>query len=146
MEVKEWDKYSEEEKKNLLKHWWYYYGKLVITLGEQERFEQLVERDLEQIMDVALFAFLFEQSSQTLIYAMRQNRLKEFFDVVNASMNDIRLEEDFCDIKKEFISMLVESYNHPEPDVPMKKEELDKQLRDMGRDPNRVVYIRNFKL
>lgn len=98
------------------------------------------------MMDVALFAFFFDQSSQALIYAMRQNRVEEFLVVVGASMQDVQSEEQFLDVKKGFISMLVESYNHPEPDVPMKKEEFDKQLRDMGRDPDRVVYVRNFRL
>lgn len=145
MEIKEWDQYSEDEKTKLLKHWWHYYGKLVITYEEMAYFERLVKRNPDQMMDVALFSFFMEHSSQLLIYAMRQNRVQQFLDVVNASMQDVQSDEEFRDTKNGFISMLVESYNHPEPDVPMKKEELDKQLRDMGRDPDRVVYMRNFK-
>jgi len=142
MEIKEWNQYSKEEKETLLKHWWYYYGKLVITPSEQEHFEQLVKKNSEQIMDVALFAFFFEQSSQTLIYAMRQNRVEEFLEVVDNSMEGIQSEEDFCDIKKEFISMLVESYNHLEPDVPISDEELRQQIVDMGMNPEKVVCIK----
>ena len=141
MEFKEWNQYSKEEKETLLKHWWHYYGKLMITLEEQERFSQLVERYTEQIMDVALFSFFLDQSSQSLISAMRQNRVQEFLEVVDVSMEDVRSEEDFCLAQRQFISMLVESYNHSEPDVPMGEDQINEQLKEMGIHPEKVVHI-----
>lgn len=123
-----------------------YYGKLLITEAENEIFGQLIERYPNHLMEVALFAFLQEESSQTLIYAIRQNRTEELLKIIDASMEEVRLDEDFCAIEKEFISMLVESYNHPEPDVPMEQEEIDKQLRNMGVDPEKVIYMGQTKL
>ena len=113
----------------------------MITLEEQERFSQLVERYTEQIMDVALFSFFLDQSSQSLISAMRQNRVQEFLEVVDVSMEDVRSEEDFCLAQRQFISMLVESYNHSEPDVPMGEDQINEQLKEMGIHPEKVVHI-----
>ncbi len=145
MEIKEWAQYSREEKKTLLKHWWYYYGKLLITLEEQEIFEHLVEECPDCIMSIALFSYLQDKSSQNLIYAIRQNRVKELINLIDSSMESVKQDVGFSDIELQFISILVGSYNHPEPDVSMSEEEINRQLKDIGIDPNRVVHIQKKK-
>jgi len=145
MKLKKWNDYSNLEKQTLLKHWWLYYGKLLITAQEDHHFNQLVEKYPNTMMDVALFAYLLGESSQTLIAAMRQNRIKELLKTIDVSMEELRLGENFCVIEEQFLSMLVESYNYPTPSIPMSKEEMDRQVRDMGKDPEKVIYIDKSK-
>ncbi|MBQ7140659.1 MAG: hypothetical protein IJO32_04070 [Bacilli bacterium] len=137
MENKSWNEYSKEDKNELLQHWWYYYGKVIITMDEWEQFNKLVEKDSDKIFELAVVAYMHKLSSQPLIRAMRENRIDELMlTIPNIDENEknkdkILFKALYEELKKEFISMLVKTYNKTEPSIPMEKEVIAKQVKEI---------------
>ncbi len=143
MKLKKWNQYSDQEKYELLFHWWFYYGKMVITQEENEAFQELAKRFPDQIMNFATLSYVQGKSSQPLIQMMRENQLENVLSVATMSMENFQQNATFCRAREGLLSNLVQTYNHPEPSVPMSKAEIDQQLRDMDRDPEKAIYVYN---
>ena len=130
MEKKRFSEYSEEEKEVLLMHWWHYYGKMLITLAEMEKFHDLVKEDSELIKDVAMVSYILGYSSQGIIKAMRTNDLDNYFEGIRKFVES----SEYMAIKDEaedmFFEQLIETYNKPEPSVPMSEEQF---LEELGK-------------
>lgn len=135
IEEKIWEDYTHEEKSDLLQHWWYYYGKMIITLAEWEEFNKLVKDNTDKVFDVAVINYVYGVSSQPLICAMRENKVKELFESL-PKIDEIQDEEfktAYTQAKKGFIAMLIKSYNKPDPAVPMEKEIVNRQIKELAK-------------
>lgn len=134
MEEKKFSLYKEEEREALLMHWWYYYGKLLVTMDETEQFYDLVKKNSLLMWNVAAVSYLSDLSSQPLINAMRSNRVSEYLKEVR----EFSSSEDYREISKKiepaFLSMVVDSYNNPEPAIPFSKEEIVSQIMSMYQE------------
>ena len=133
IEIKEWKEYTDEEKKELLNHWWHYYGKVVYTFDEWEKFNELVDKNSNKMMELAVAGFIYGITSQPLIAAMRKNQVDELLATL-PNLNEIEDEEfieNYKEAKNLLISQLVGSYNQPEPDIPMNNEEVIEQVKEI---------------
>ena len=130
MEKKRFSEYSREEKEVLLMHWWHYYGKMLITFAEMEKFHDLVREDSNLIKDVAIVSYILGYSSQGIIKAMRTNDLDNYFEGIRkfvSSSQYMAIKEETEDM---FFGQLIETYNKPEPSVPMSEEQF---LEELGK-------------
>ena len=130
LDVKSWNEYTKEEKIILMRHWWNYYGKMVFTLAEYEQFNELLESKCDLIYAIAVLGYTNNISSQTLINAMRNDELPQFFNVISnvIESDDENVKTIFGVASASFISEIVTTYNNPQPSVPMSSEELVSQI------------------
>lgn len=130
LDVKSWNEYTKEEKIILMRHWWHYYGKMVFTLAEYEQFNELLESKCDLIYAIAVLGYTNNISSQTLINAMRNDELPQFFNVISnvIESDDENVKTIFGVASASFISEIVTTYNNPQPSVPMSSEELVSQI------------------
>ena len=121
IEDKNWYEYTKDEQKELLEHWWVYYGKMLYTGEELEIFNEMVEKIPDQVLFIALISYLKGYSSQPLLQAIREDNVDGLISLL-PSYNDEDKEiiDYYKKSEQHFISILVKSYNNPEPDVPMK--------------------------
>ncbi|MDE5587198.1 MAG: hypothetical protein K2I72_02365 [Bacilli bacterium] len=119
---------------------------MIITAEENEAFQELAKCFPDQIMQFATLSYTQGQSSQPLIKMMRENQLEKLVSIATASTESFQRNAVFCRARAKLLSNLVQSYNHPEPSVPMSKEEMDRQMREMGRDPEKAIYINNVHI
>jgi len=133
MENKVWNEYSKEDQNNLLQHWWYYYGKIIFTMEEWDQFNKLIERDSNEIFELAVVSYINGLSSQPLIYAMRRNEVNELM----LRMRKLKTDKFYEEAKKEFINILVKTYNKPEPSIPIKEEVMIEQAKEIIKKKNK---------
>lgn len=149
MEIKNFDEYTKEEQSQLMLHWWQHYGKIPFTAEELNKFSEYVDNDPKLIWEVAIVSVIRGESSQSLISAMRNGNIEEYFDLIKVIIQTNkykRLAENFENI---FIGMLVESYNNPEPDIPMSDEQTTDSLQQIKESENYVLTsdkVRNLYL
>lgn len=129
MEKKSWNEYSLEEKSELLHHWWHYYGKILYTLDEFEVFNELVKKDSNKVWVLAVGCYAMGVSSQPLLKAMRNDSVNEFL----GSLPELETIDDceYFDTEKEFMNILLQSYNNPQPSIPMDSEVVAQQISDI---------------
>lgn len=134
LELKNWNEYTIYEQKELLNHWWFYYGKMLYTAEELKRFNEMVDQNPYQILSIAIISYINGYSSQPLLQAIRDNNIEDLIATLPSLNNK---DQDFINSYKEteshFISILVKSYNNPEPDVPMKLKDVIKQGLEIAR-------------
>ena len=132
MQIKEWNEYTEDEKSSLLTHWFHYYGKLVYTLDELEKFQDLTKKDSNKMFSAAVACYISGGNSSLLLTGLRQDGEK-FIDVAGNRGGDLRdkNEEEYEAIASSFIEEIVTTYNNPKPDIPLTEEELLRQLGDI---------------
>lgn len=131
IEIKDWKEYTDEEKKELLNHWWHYYGKIIYTFDEWELFNELVDKNSNKMMELAVAGFIYGVTSQPLITAMRKNQVDELLATL-PNLNEIEDKEfieNYERAKNLLILQLVGSYNQPEPDIPMNDEDVIGQVK-----------------
>ena len=131
IEIKEWKEYTDEEKKELLNHWWHYYGKVLYTFDEWEQFNELIDKNSNKIMELAVAGFICNITTQPLIAAMRKNQVDELLSTL-PNLNEIKDEkfkEEYEKIKNIVIRHLVGSYNQPQPNIPIDDEDLIEQAK-----------------
>lgn len=133
METKSWNQYSKEEQNELLQHWWYYYGKMMITLDEWEQFNKLVEKDSNKMFELAVVSYIHGISSQPLVSAIRKNMVDELMLTLPniEEIKDEKIKTMYKQAESEFISMIVKTYNSPEPNIPMEPEVMANQIKDI---------------
>lgn len=135
IEIKTWKEYTPKEQSELLQHWWYYYGKMMITLAEWEQFNHLVEKDSSKVLAIAVASYIHGIGSQPLVMAMRENKVDELL----ASLPEIEEMEDeefkrlYTQSENCLISMLVRTYNNPEPSLPMEPEVMVEQVTGIAK-------------
>ena len=133
IEIKDWKEYTDEEKKELLNHWWHYYGKIIYTFDEWELFNELVDKNSNKMMELAVAGFIYGVTSQPLITAMRKNQVDELLATL-PNLNEIEDKEfieNYERAKNLLILQLVGSYNQPEPDIPMNDEDVIGQVKEI---------------
>lgn len=132
MELKRWNEYSLDEKTKLLLHWWHYFGKSIYTWGEFETFKSLVEEKSDEIFNFATIAYLAGESSRVLLEAMRRNEVDKVLEMTNLSdKKDENAKSILENASASLIVTLVNTYNNPEPNVPIKKEDFKKQVLEL---------------
>lgn len=144
MEKKKFSEYSGEEKETLLMHWWHYYGKMLVTLAEIEKFNELVKEDSDLIKDVAMVSYILGYSSQGLIKAMRTNDLENYFEGIKKFVESSEYKAIKEEAEEMFFEQVVETYNNPEPSVKMSEEQIMEELgKIVGEDYGdfRVVEV-----
>ena len=77
MEIKSIDEYTKEEKIALLNHWFRYYGKEIYILEELEKFQKVVQKDCDIIMQVAILSYLVQEGPSVLLKDIRNNTLDD---------------------------------------------------------------------
>ena len=111
IEVKEFDEYSIEEQKSLLLHWWYYYRKSIFSLAELKKFGDIVNKDPQHALDMAVVSSINNRGSDALIGAMGTGRFEELEDIVRKIVD----KDAYLKIKKEaeeiFLTKVVSSFN-----------------------------------
>lgn len=132
MQIKEWNEYTGDEKSSLLTHWFHYYGKLLYTLDELEKFQDLTKKDSNKMFSAAVACYISGGNSSLLLTGLRQDGEK-FIDVAGNRGGDLRdkNEEEYEAIASSFIEEIVTTYNNPKPDIPLTEEELLRQLGDI---------------
>ncbi len=121
---------SEIEKKNLLMHWFHYYGKMVYTLGEMERYGELLESNLCDVENTAVVSYLNNEGPTVLLLSIRSKKEAELFESVEACLkpfSDKQLEK-FGEVKEQFYTEVYKTFMNPEPNVPMSPEEMVTQV------------------
>lgn len=131
MEIKKFSEYSKEEQKELLYHWWHYYGKIPYTTDELERFNKMLDEDIDFVRKSALIAYTGGVSSQDMIKAWRDG----VFDEYRKSVEEFVLTDSFkryeVEIESDFVSDLVNSYNNPEPDIPLSADQIIEMIESI---------------
>lgn len=146
MEVKKFEDYTSEEQGALLLHWWNYYGKVPYSLAELEKFRELITEDSKLVKNIAVLSFVFEQSSQALIKAMRDGTLEDYLTGISKICDNNDFKEQLKEAENDFIEMLVRTYNCPEPSVPMSLEQVLESVSELvGMDIGsfRVVEVKD---
>lgn len=137
MVIMKWEEYPKETKKELLNHWWYYYGKMIFTLDEWNKFNQLVEEKPDLVFRAAVTSYLCGESSQMLIMAMRNNKVDEYFSSLpNKDKFTKSQKKEYEKIERNFLVILSDSYDRPKENVPMDEEEVIKQVLQLKRKNN----------
>lgn len=133
LEIKKWNDYSLEEQSELLNHWWHYYGNIIFTLDELEQFNELIKKDSHKVLELAVANFIIGQSTQSLIQAMRVNKVDNLMNALPSLENndDEEFKAMYTKVENDLISILVESYNNPEPSIPMEPEVAKEQIKDI---------------
>lgn len=147
MEVKKFDDYTSEEQEGLLLHWWNYYGKVHYSLAELEKFRELITEDSKLVKNIAVLSFVFDQSSQALIRAMRDDTLEDYLAGISKICGNNDFKEQLKEAENDFMEMLVGTYNCPEPSVPMSLEQILESVSELvGMDTGnfRVVEVKTF--
>lgn len=139
MEVKKFHEYTKEEQNKLMMHWWHYYGKVPFTPEELNKFSEYVENDLNLMWKVAVVSYIRCEASQGLINAMRNGNVLEYFDLINVIVQTNKYKKLAESVEDGFIGMLVESYNNPEPDIPLTDEQIAVSLRQIKESENYVL-------
>ena len=129
MEIKKFSEYNTTEQVNLLMHWFHYYSKNIYTLEERTMIQQIIEQQPYEVLKIAVWGYLKNHGSQVLLFALRQDLLLQLFDTIprddEFNEND---KMEFEELIAEFIVKIVDTYNNPEPDVPMDEETIRRQI------------------
>lgn len=106
---------------------------MIVILSEWEQFNQLVEKDSNQILALAVASYIHGTSSQPLIVAMRENKVDELLSSLAKieKINDEKFQQLYSQEENNLISMLVGTYNNPQPNVPMEPEVMAEQVADI---------------
>ena len=96
---------------NLLMHWWHYYGKCIYTYGELQKFLELLKKDEEKILDVAVASYIMGDGPTILLMAIRNNEVEKLYDVLpnKSSFNSTELK-DYNYYKSKFLEKIKDSY------------------------------------
>lgn len=134
MEIKRIDEYTKEEKIALLNHWFRYYGKEIYILEELEKFQKVVQKDCDIIMQVAILSYLVQEGPSVLLKDIRNNtlddkKLEEFKRRSLIFKKDS--PEQYFESEKAFLEEVVTTYNHPEEDIPLSPEEFIRKLKEI---------------
>ena len=105
-------KIKEPTLSDLLVHWWHYYGKYIYTYGELQKFLELLKKDEEKILDVAVASYIIGDGPTTLLMAIRNNEVEKLFDALpnKSSFNSTELI-DYNFLKDQFLKKIKDSYN-----------------------------------
>ena len=120
MKMNEFKNYTPEEKKSLLLHWWHYYGKGIYTLAEIEQFEKMIDENYDQVWGLAIAGFIHELTSQPILFAMREDKVADLLatlPVIEEQSDEFK--EAYAKAEKALLTQIVQTYNNPEPSVPM---------------------------
>ena len=127
MEIKDWNEYTKEEQESLLMHYWSYYGSEIHTFDEVMKYNDLVKSNPKQIFDFVMFCMANDKNAQSLL--VNAMRLGNIDDLIKSLVDCIPEDsEDYLNKSRYSISILVQSYNNPQPSIPFSQEELVKQL------------------
>lgn len=132
MEFKQFDEYTKEEIKELLSHWFNYYGTKVYNLEEYGKFMQMVEKEPNNMFEVAAMLYYNGLGSTPLLDAIRgdKHNLESYITKYQTLENITKLY-----LKRDFIEEVVESYNNPEKSISIEDRQLRQQLKDLtGKD------------
>lgn len=129
MENKKFDEYTKEEQKNLLFHWWKYYSRDIYTLEELEIFEGMLDDDCKNTYQLAVLSYINGYGNKLLLGAMRNDALEELKGKVpDFGKSGLEFKKYFEEEEEAFISEIVNSYNNPEPSIPLDSETIREQL------------------
>ncbi len=97
---------------DLLMHWWHYYGKCIYTYGELQKFLELLKKDEEKILDVAVASYIIGCGPTVLLMAIRYNEVEKLFDALpNKSSSHSNKFIDYNFYKHNFLKIIKDSYN-----------------------------------
>lgn len=128
MELKQFDAYTNEEIEELLSHWFYYYGTEVYTLEEFEKFMKIVKEEPKKAFELAAILCHRGMGSTPVLDAIRGNKtlieglIKNYEDFSNTTK---------MFLQRDFIEEVVNTYNNPEPAIPIDDRELRQQIKDL---------------
>lgn len=128
MEFKQFDEYTKEEIKELLSHWFNYYGTKVYDLEEYGKFMQMVEKEPNNMFEVAAMLYYNSLGSTPVLDAIRgdKNNLESYITKYQTLENITKLY-----LKRDFIEEVVETYNNPEKSISIDDRQLRQQLKDL---------------
>jgi len=120
MELKEFKDYSAKDKKKILLHWWHYFGKIIYTKEELITFKKMIDDNSDEVMMLAVTGYICKLTSQPIIKAMRVNKLDE----LKATLPILKEENEefkasYRQKENDLLKQLINTYNNPEPSVPM---------------------------
>lgn len=144
MEIKGFYEYTKEEQHELLNHWWHYYGKIPYTKEEKEKFQKLVDEDIEFVRKGALIAYCGGVSSQDMINAWRNDVFDKYRLAVESVFSNDSAKQYEEELEAEFIKELVETYNNPEPDVPLTDDQIMEMIESIIGDNVKNCTIFTF--
>jgi hypothetical protein len=134
MELKKFNDYTKDEQKKLLLHWWHYFGKVLYSLDELNQFNSMIDKNSNEVMMMAVLAYIYKQTSQPIIASMREGKIEEFRAILPI------LDEEPKEIKEYFekqelnlLTQIVKTYNNPEPDVPFGNTPIVKSRRSPNK-------------
>ena len=94
-------------------------------MAEWEQFNQMVENNSDQVLELAVAGFVNGISSQPLVCAMRENKVEQLIlTLPKINEQDEEFKIWYMQVQTDLINMLVGSYNNPKPNVPMSQEEI----------------------
>ena len=79
------------------------------TLEELEKFNELIDKDSDKIMEIAVAGYICGITSQALIIAMRENKLEELFNSL-PNLKEIK-DEEFLNVHTEIKNNLTKTIN-----------------------------------
>jgi len=144
MKIKKFKDYTPQEKKELLLHWWHYYGKMLYTFAEMEQFSTMIDENANQVMELAIAGFVNGITSQPIIVAMRENNLEELKATLPNVEDDEEFREFYNQVEDVLVAELVETYNNPEPSIPMEPKILSEQISQITElSTDNIIIARN---
>ena len=127
MDLKKWEEYTNEEKTEILMHWYHYYGKTMYTLENMEYFKKVSTENADKIMHIITTGYDYRATKngpdpaivmhETVRYPFfMELLLEECPDISTLSKAErTSFETSMANLVAEF----VETYNNPQPAVPM---------------------------
>lgn len=139
MEIKAYKDYTDEEKKILLGHWFNYYGKKIYTSEELHNFTVATEEYPGLLFEIAAMLYYNEVGSTPLLDAMRGNKSELVTLFMKAKETTDEEKEQF---RNGFINEVVNTYNNPEPSIPLESSELKRQICELtGKPMDEIRYL-----
>lgn len=108
MTIEEFNSLSNETKKGLMLHWWHYYGKSIYTLEELEKFESLINNNIEQVLEIAIANYMFGEGPTPLLMAIRKNLVSKMLEVLpNITELSEEAKAQYTEVKTAFINEII---------------------------------------
>ena len=143
MLIKKFDEYNHEELIEFFNHWWHYYGKTPYTQAELERFNSLLEEDMDFVKKCALIAYAGGVGSKDMIDAWRGGHFDRYRMAVENTFAREEVRFFIDELESSFIKEVVNSYNNPEPDVSLSFEQIMNFIdKNIGVNTQNYTIIR----
>ena len=129
-----WNTIDENVKKKLLYYWFHYYGGEIYTLRDLENYEELLEKEYDNIFKSIVATYITKDTIQSsyLLNCMRLNKIQELFEHLPKIEEMTSGEQEIYNtIELMVLNEIVNSYINKEPDIALSEEEIIKQINKL---------------